>query len=230
MRRSTLVMMGWLALGCSESVESTDIRTTGIYPEITITADGSGSSEIEVALKVGGRNSNTYLQLRGDDELEVSAEGFSETFEGSGDIYKATLPLDDPNTQFVIAFQRGDQDDSAPASIVSLPAPFEMMLGAPAASRATDEVTVTWDPAGTGDLTWEYEGECVLSEDGNTPDDGETTFGLGEIRTFESDANESCTVDVLLARSRGGTIDPAFTDGGRIVARQVRSDSFLSVP
>ncbi|HYO95855.1 MAG TPA: hypothetical protein VER33_15140, partial [Polyangiaceae bacterium] len=111
-----------------------------------------------------------------------------------------------------------------------LPAPFEMMLGAPAASRATDEVTFTWEPAATGDLAWEYEGDCVMSDDGVTPDDGEATLAVGEVRTFESEANESCTVDVTLARSRGGTIDPAFTEGGRIVARQVRSDSFFSVP
>ena len=36
----------FLALGCKESVESTDIRTTGIYPEITMEAEGSGSSTV----------------------------------------------------------------------------------------------------------------------------------------------------------------------------------------
>jgi hypothetical protein len=46
-------------------VESTDIRTTGVYPVIDVTAEGSGTSRVLVKLKVGGINSNTYLDLTG---------------------------------------------------------------------------------------------------------------------------------------------------------------------
>ena len=42
-----------MAFGCSESVESTDVKTTGIYPVITVTADGSGSSRSWQSVRPG---------------------------------------------------------------------------------------------------------------------------------------------------------------------------------
>ena len=73
--RWMILCLGSLALACSdESVESEDIRTTGIYPEIQVTATGNGSSLVRVRLKVGGSDSNTYLNLTGDDTLSASAD------------------------------------------------------------------------------------------------------------------------------------------------------------
>ncbi len=54
-RRFAFLPAALLALACTESVESTDIRTTGIYPEIEVVATGNGSSKV-VALKTGGAN------------------------------------------------------------------------------------------------------------------------------------------------------------------------------
>ena len=44
-----------LAFGCTESVESEDIRTSGVYPEITVTATGNGNSTVSVRLDIGAR-------------------------------------------------------------------------------------------------------------------------------------------------------------------------------
>lgn len=221
-----------LALGCTETVESTDIRTTGIYPEIEVVANGSGSSKVTVRLKVGGDDSDTFLDLKGDDTLEVTADGDTKTMDQSGNDYIASFAVDAEGTEFTIAFLRGDADDDAPASVVSLPAPFEMALAASSASRADDAVEYTWEPEGSGgDIDWNLSGDCIDSSRGGTPDDGSNSIAAGEIEPkFDSDKDKECTAGLTLTRSESGTIDAAFTEGGSIVAKQVRSDSFTSTP
>lgn len=234
MLKTKLALVGGLALaavGCTETVESEDIRTSGIYPEITVEASGSGSSSVTVKLKVGGDDSNTFLELTGDDRLEATVDGDTKELDETGSFtYRTTFPVDAEDTQFVIGFIRGDADDSAPASVVRLPAPFELTLGATEASRADDDLEYTWEPAGSGDMDWELEGDCIQRDDGETPDDGSNRIGAGTIDTFESEAEDSCTVALELSRERSGSIDEAFTEGGRIVARHVRRDSFTSTP
>jgi hypothetical protein len=220
-----------LALGCTETVESTDIRTTGIYPEIEVVANGSGSSKVTVRLKVGGDDSDTFLDLKGDDTLEVTADGDTKTMDQSGNEYIASFPIDAEGTEFTIAFLRGDADDDAPESVVALPAPFEMSLGASSSSRADDAVEYTWEPEGSGDIDWELSGECIDSASDNTPDDGSDSIAAGEIEPkFADDEDKDCTAKLSLTRAQPATIDSAFTEGGSIVAKQVRSDSFTSTP
>ncbi|HKY34701.1 MAG TPA: hypothetical protein VJN18_02075 [Polyangiaceae bacterium] len=219
------------ALACSESVESTDIRTTGIYPEIEVVADGSGDSQVTVYLKVGGDDSNTFLDLKGEDTLEVTVAGETKTMDQSGDKYQASFAVDAEGTEFTIAFLRGEDDDDAPASTVVMPAPFEMMLGATEVSRAADDLEYTWDPPGDGgSLSWHLNGQCVKLNAGTTPDDGTNTIAAGDIETFESDKDKTCSVALELSRSQSGDIDPAFTEGGSIVAKHIRNDSFTSTP
>jgi hypothetical protein len=219
------------AFGCTQSVESTDIRTTGIYPEITVTATGSGTSKVEVALKVGGSSSNTYLDLTGEDQLKATVGGTAKVLDDIGShTYAASFPVDEEGTEFVISFLRGKIDENAPASTVSLPAPFDLTLAPTEASRASDPIELTWVPPATGNVRWDIDGDCIKIDSGTTPDDGMQALAAGSIETFESDKDKSCTVGLDLTRNRNGEIDPAFTEGGSIVARQVRSASFTSNP
>src|SRR6185503_5420053 len=150
--RCALGASALLALGCKQQeVESTDVRTSGVYPEIEITATGSGSSRVEVRLKVGGPASNTFLDLQGSDTLKATFGGVTKTLDASARTYSATFPTD-AEGDFVIAFLRGPDDDSAPSTIVKLPAPFTLGLGATEASRASQDVAVTWDPPGSANM------------------------------------------------------------------------------
>lgn len=231
LRFCSLVLACAFAAGCSQSVESTDIRTTGIYPEITVTATGSGTSKVEVQLKVGGSSSNTYLDLTGDDQLKATVAGTAKILDDTGShTYSASFPVDEEGTEFVISFLRGEIDDSAPASTVSLPAPFTFGVTPTEASRATEAIDLTWDPPATGNVRWGIDGDCIKLDSGSTPDDGAQALPAGTIDTFDSDKDESCTVNVDLTRSSGGEIDPAFSEGGSIEARQVRKASFTSNP
>ena len=229
MKRCLILALG--LLGCSEEVESTDIRTSGIYPEFTVTASGDGTSDVEVRLKVGGSNSNTLLELRGDDTLEVTAEGETKTLEGrSGNRYTASFDVDAGGTEFIFAFLRGDQDDSAPMSTVRLPEPFEMEVTSTEVVRTVDAVEFTWEPDGDGDMEFEVQGDCFFFETGETPDDGSHSVSADDLVGPGEDDGEECTGTVDLARGQSGSIDDAFTEGGRIRAYQVRRDTFRSLP
>jgi hypothetical protein len=228
--RSVLFPVALLSFACSESVESEDVRTSGIYPEIEVRATGNGSTRVQVRLKVGGDDSNTFLRLTGDDELEATADGQTKRLDGDGNSYRATFPVDAEGTEFTIAFNRGDADDSAPASVVTLPAPFALSLAESEASREDTDLDYSWEPEASGNIGWELKGDCIISDEGTTPDDGSNTIDAGSIRTFDSEEEESCTVDLTLTRKRNGSIDEAFTEGGSIVALQVRKDSFTSTP
>ncbi len=229
--RTIIAAVSLLAFGCTESVESEDVRTSGIYPEIAVTATGNGSSTVRVRLKVGGSNSNTFLDLKGMDTLKATADGTTKTLDGSGDTYQATFPTDAEGTEFTIAFMRGEMDDNAPASTVVMPAPFDMRLSTTEAGRGADAVDVTWEPPVSGSsIAWKLSGECIKLDTGSTPDDGAYTMEAGSIETFESDMDKSCTANFEMTRSKSGTPDPAFTEGGSVVARHVRSQGFTSNP
>jgi hypothetical protein len=237
--RPWLLLAGPVLLaGCTETVESTDVRTSGIYPEIEVVGDGTGRSVVTVELKVGGDDSNTYLELEGSDRLEATAGGETKTLTGSGSRYRATFDVDGAGTRFVIAFLRGSDDDDAPSSIATLPDPFRVSSDLSEASRALQvDVPFRWEPAGDEDdededseMYWFIEGRCILDEDGETPDDGEAVIPSEQIQTLMSNANAACEVDLALSRRQSGELDRAFTEGGRIIASQRRNTTFISSP
>lgn len=229
MKRCLILALG--LLGCSEDVESTDVRTSGIYPEFTVTANGNGRSQVEARLKVGGSNSNTFLDLTGDDTLEVTVDGETKTLDGSSSHrYIATFDVDAGGTEFSFAFLRGDEDDSAPLSVVELPEPFAMEVTTAEVQRTVDDVEFTWEPSGDGDIGVHVDGDCLFFESAETPDDGGGSVAPEDLEPPGDDEGEECTGTVELTRTERGTIDDAFTEGGTIRAYQVRGDTFKSVP
>jgi hypothetical protein len=227
---TTLSVISLLAPGCAQEVESTDVRTSGVYPEIDVTATGNGSSRVVVRLKVGGRNSNTYLDLTGPDTLQASTGGTTKTLDSSDShSYAAVFPTD-AQAEFTVAFLRGPADTNAPASRVTLPVPFDAALDTTQASRATSDVTVTWTPPAAGDLSLTVNGGCFIGYAEQTPDDGTAIVSRDRLQTYNGRANDSCTADVTLERDGMGEVDPAFTEGGSVLARQIRGASFTTTP
>jgi hypothetical protein len=231
MNRHALFVLPLALFACTETVESTDVRTSGIYPEFRVVADGSGNSEASARLKVGGNDSNTFLDLQSDDRLEVTVAGETRRLEETGSHrYTASFPTDAAGTEFSFAFVRGEQDDGAAHSVVTLPAPFELVMASTQASRATDAVGFNWTPPDSGELHWDLEGDCVWTEEGVTPDDGSHSLNLDQVRAHASDETESCSVQLTVQRSRSGSIDAAFTEGGENIAYQARAQLFTSMP
>lgn len=224
----SLLLSTGLAAGCKQEVESTDIRTTGVYPVVDVTADGSGTTRVQVKLKVGGPASNTFLDLTGPDRLQATAGGLTKDMDSSGSVSYAATFSTDAAGPIVIAFLRGPADTSAPNTTVNLPEPFAVTLPTRELSRAADDLTFTWAPAGTGNMDESLYGSCIDLISESIPDDGTAT--ISRDRFHAEHAGDTCTVTVSLGRSQAGQVDPAFTEGGSVKASQVRATSFTSAP
>ncbi len=228
----SLLLSASLAAGCRQEVESTDIRTTGVYPVIDVTAEGSGTSRVLVKLKVGGINSNTYLELIGPDRLTATGGGATKELDSTGSVtYGATFATEAAGP-FVVSFMRGPEDDSAPNSTVDLPEPFIITpLATTELSRATADLAFTWTPGpAAGVIDSSLYGSCIDTIIETIPDDGTATISHDRIHARDGATTDSCSVTLTLARTDVGQVDPAFTEGGRVTATQIRSILFTSSP
>ncbi|MCB9762766.1 MAG: hypothetical protein H6739_23395 [Alphaproteobacteria bacterium] len=215
-------------VGC-ESIESQDILTSGIYADLTVITDGDGA-RAQAILRSGGATSNTFVQLTGDDDLSVSADGgeaVAMSEQNLGDIYSYTADLDEDaaGTEFTFAFTR-TIDDGAPASTAVLPEPFNATGPAEdsTASRTADDITITWEPSGSADdMELKVHGDCFI--DLSVPIEGDPGTYVVEAGTIESPdgtADQACDATITIMRKRSGSLDAGFGEGGVIYAAQSR--------
>jgi hypothetical protein len=231
-----LVLATCVVAGCSQ-VDSDAVRTSGIYADLSIEADGSGGSLTRASLKVGGNNSNTFINLSSGDSLVTRVGSTSYPMvrqEALGVVwYQAVPPVDTANTAFRVSFLRND-DVSAPNSDVTLPAPFTITAPAPGSvfSRTSQAVVITWSGSGAADpLTWQVTGDCIVSQYGNQVSDvGTLTIPAGAIQPRANQGATNCTAQIRFHRTRAGSVDPAYGEGGELHARQTRFISILSTP
>lgn len=217
-----------LLVAC-ESVDSTDVLTSGMWADFSVTANGDGTSLTSATLKVGGDLSNTFVDLEEDDTLTVTSGEETKTLveRNLGDIYwyDTSFDTEAADTEFVFAFVR-TVDDGAPASTITLPAPFA--ISAPTAAyivkRGVDPLIVEWTPASTDTVIVNVSGDCIDPVDETlSTDSGAYTFAAERIVTREDHETDSCEGTVTITRRRVGTLDPAFEEGGRVVGEQVRT-------
>lgn len=228
--------------GCkNEKVESEDIRTSGIWASFVVTATGNGKSSVESELRVGG-GSGTIVELTGEDKLVCTVGDTKKTLNKDGNFYKYTFTGDEGNTTFVFAFNRSDEDETAPNSNVTLPDPFTItgVTSTQEVSRGA-QLVVAWEPSATFDSThWELDGDCLFPTNGKVTTDGALTLSgadfnptlTAEEGVKSGDPSKSnCTAKLCIERKRLGTLDPAFAEeeGGEIYAIQRRCTSFVSV-
>lgn len=239
-----IALLSLLALGfvaCKdETVDSEDIRTSGIHAEFTVLATGNAKAVASAKLTVG--TGDTSLILTGEDKLVATSADVTKTLTRDGDYYRGTFNGEAGDTEYSFAFNRGDADETAPDSSVTLPDPFTLV--GPAASdpisRAA-EVTVTWDASAASDpMSWKLDGRCLFSTDGEIPTDGTLTLAgkdfnptpsAEDAATDDKDDSENCTATLCIERKRTGTLDAAFDKyGGEIYAVQRRCVKFVSTP
>ena len=244
--RLSLVSAALLLAAC-EHVESSDIRTSGIFADLDVIARGDGESSVSAALRVGGSLSNTYLELidgdrliahQGEDEEEMDEHSFP-----LGPVtYDASFDVDAENTPFRIEFAREPHDEaekecrggSAPNSFATLPAPFTIdgPSGDQTFSRSGDDIEITWSPNGFRDaMSWRLSGSCVQAESGEiSGDPGRVTIPRGRLRPIANREAETCSISVEIVRARAGAVDPAYGEGGRFNAGQIRTIGLKSAP
>jgi hypothetical protein len=243
-----LAILAFGFMGChEEKVESEDIRTSGIWAAFHVVATGNSKSTVSSELRVGG-DDGTIVVLTGEDKLVCTAtapeaESASKTLSKDGNEYTATFSGDAGNTQFLFAFNRSDDDETAPDSHVTLPDPFgiEGVTSTDQVSRAS-ALTVSWAVSEIKDpTTWTLDGDCLFKTEGSVPEDGTLTLAGDDFHaTLSADeaakAGDSdkanCTATLCIEKKRKGTLDPAFAkeEGGEIDAIQRRCVKFISTP
>lgn len=219
-----------LVAGCvqEEDVNSGDLRTSGMYAELTVTNSGDGTNLVVAVLRAGGSGGNT-VQLTGGDklvarsgtqELEMTDRGSSGHHE-----YTATLTGNTAGQEIIVALDRGGEGD-AMASSVLLPAPLD--LASPvedAAFDRTDTLEVQWAPTAPDSMTFDLDGTCIRGTSVALPSDTgsyEVPDTALKVRT-DSETAGTCRATITLTRTRNGTVDKAFGEGGSFEARQVRT-------
>ena len=235
MRTATLItVFGIVSLaalsGCTETLDSDLIKTKGIAATVEVSADSDVSSRVHVTLQAGGDESNTYIELQSGDALYASADGDRTGMEhvDEGE-YDADFGTGLGGVEFVVDLQRAD-DTPAPNSRGILPEGFTLDAIEEDLSRATDDLVVTWDGGGGGEMNIAIEGSCIFSFDEDVSDNGSYTIDAGELKAKDDDKPESCELKATLTRTAHGTPDPAFDGESDFILRQVRSDSFDSKP
>lgn len=238
MRKILIALAAPLALvGCANS-QSTDIETHGIYADLRATADGTGSTQLYAALKVGGATSNDFVEVVGDDSIVGIHDATTQPMaknEALGAIwYTTSFAVDTAGSAFKISFNRGPSHVSAPESNATLPAPFSITgpAGGATFSRATDAIPLTWAASGgTDPMSYSMIGDCIVAKGEALPaDNGSYSIPAGSIQPAQNQTGTTCQVTIQIQRTRAGTIDPAYGEGGAFTASQVRTVTVLSAP
>jgi hypothetical protein len=227
-----------------QKVTSTDVRTSGVYAELTVTAHGTAEATVDATLWVGGALSNTYLALTGPDHLTAYVGSDVFPMQGHSDIYEhyaAIFPYPVADTELRVAFDRGADDVSAPGSTVIVPGLFAVAPPAKTEySRANDTLEIDWAPFdATQIVSWSVYGTCVqfLGADAAV-DSGRVAIPAGTLKKppppgpdeeHHPVPPDDCTANADVTKSRAGQVDPAFS-GGSCTASQGRSVTFTSVP
>lgn len=224
------------AAGCKETVSSKNIRTQGISMAAVVTA-GSSSSTVEVTLKVGGDESNTYVNLEGGDRLIALADDEEKEMDRkSAGVYEVRFNTNAADTAFEVHLER-DGDDDARRNRGTLPPPFRITsdLGDDPISRA-DTFELTWEPSG-GDDPMKLEiddaaGESCIFAERFDQGDGLTDTGSFTVRGLDGTGSddETCEIVIDLIRERRGSLDRVLDPESTFVLRQVRSTIATSSP
>ena len=222
------VALGTMA--CSQQVDSTDVRTSGVYADMSVHASGNGKSEVQVDLRVGGSSSNTHLEIKGADKLTATVGAVTKVLSKSGNIYVTTFDGDAADTPFILAFTRGPDDTSAPNSTVTLPEPFIIAGIAQTVLRQVG-FTATWQAGTKGEpMVWVLRGDCLVAQAGSISDAGQMVVAASKLIAQVGQEQATCNASFCLERDRSGILDPAYGEGGVISAAQSRCAAFLSAP
>jgi hypothetical protein len=226
----TLAFVG--LVGCAD-LGSADLATSGMWAEIRVEADGSGSSLAVGVLKAGGELSNTFVELEGDDELVATLEGDARDMlqEDLFDAHRYVAQYDTApvGVPYTVALVR-TLDAGAPSTTAELPPEFELEPPAQSFSRL-DDLVLAWGPPSTQDMHVDISGGCIVPYHRELTGDPATfTLAGGTLVPLDEDEPTSCDLEIRISRILPGTLDPAYGEGGRALGVQHRTIHISSQP
>lgn len=230
-------------VGCG-ATDSDNVRTGGVRATLMVEATGDGTSEVSAKFTVGsGGIGGTNLDLKAGDSATASANGIEKTLRKKTDAlggisYDGAFDFDAGETLFRVALNRAN-DTSAPNSTVRLTEPFAVTLPENNQRFALDDaLTVAWSPSGYGSsMDLVFVAKCPSGAQTmtrvtyrSTGDDGSYSPGLGSLigdAAAGLPPGSDCRVEMEIARSRSGQLDPNYGEGGTITAAQKRDRTFF---
>jgi hypothetical protein len=221
-----------LASGCTLT-DSNLVATADLHADLQIVATGAGGSTASAWL-FSHRAGDPPLDLESirlvdGDTISVTSNGRSIAMEQSSLVveyrYDATFETAAADQRYELALARTG-DASAPHSTVTLPAPFTPSV--PTAAARSAPLAITWSPSGSSDPIAIHITGCASAELGPLADTGSVTVPVGALVAESSDA--TCDLAIDVTRTRTGTLDRAYGQGGSIVAIQQRSLTLTSTP
>lgn len=227
--RLLLAALSLPVLVACESVDSSDVLTSGMYADLTAQTEGEGT-RATATLRVGGATSNTFVRLGADDQLTVNlGETTLEMEEVSlGELYSYIADFDsaEPGSTFTFAFNRV-VDEGAPTSTATLPEPFTLTGPQPDAvfSRTTQDISVTWENFNMGDpMEVRVTGDCILDTTlAVAQDSGSFLIGADTLESFDGTVDQACDATISVYRRRPGTLDVGYGEGGVVYGSQLRT-------
>jgi hypothetical protein len=221
-----------VAVGCTPT-DSNAVTTSNLHADIQVLTTGSGGSTVSAALfshRDGDPPLNfETIRLVDDDLLSVTSNGHSVVMDESDLVveyqYDAAFETADAGERFDVSLDRA-ADTSAPHSAVTLPEPFTPNL--PTTASRSAPLTLTWSPSGSADPIAIHFTGCASVDLDTIADTGAVTIPAGALVADPSTA--SCDVAVEVSRTRSGVLDPAYGQGGSIVATQQRNATLTSTP
>jgi hypothetical protein len=235
MRYSPFALALAAAAAACTHVDSDSVHTADLRADIRVFADGSGTSWVFAWLFSHHAGDPPFnedtIRLVGGDSISATSGNRTVAMQESNlvveDRYDASFDTADPGQTFEVALHR-ESDASALHSSAVLPAPFT--LSVPATFSRSAPLTISWSPSGSADpITVHFTG-CAGAQLGPFPDTGTATLPAGAIPANQGHTNDTCSLAVLVDRTRSGTLDPAYGQGGSIVGIQERGASITSTP
>lgn len=227
-----------ISTGCSKT-DSANVTTKAIFADIKIVGNSKGTTDVFVDLDVGSGLNGTDLELSDGDSLTATANGQTQILSKSSNImnieYITTFDTNEADMEVTVSFTR-ENGLSAPDSKATLPAPFT--LTAPTDGDLfglNDPVIFEWLPVDETSRigivsiytcqNTDAEGTLTTIGTGISErivDNGFTSYTMRELFGTSSPEtyNRGCTLELEVSRSRAGSIDSHFGEGGRIIAKQ----------
>jgi hypothetical protein len=223
-----------LTLSACGTTESGSLLTSGMSALISVGATGDDTTTVTTELFSGTPEQLIFVDLDDSDTLTATTQGQTMTLT-KGQLatiieYAATFTGDDSGDAFVVSLKR-TVDAGAPSSTATLPDTFTLGAAPTSQSRAS-ALTLTWSPSGSTDaMTWQASGDCITTASGTIAGDpGTVTIPAATLTAIQGQSTASCSVTMTVFRSRAGTLDAHFGDGGTISAQQSRTATLTSTP
>ncbi len=230
-----LLAIGLLVPACIQTCESTPsdgVLTTGLRGDFRAISGPDGSTNVTGELRVGGQLSNVYLELVGDDVLQVTrgrkTQKMIRRSEPFGMVrYVANLNGNSAGKDVMVGFQRA-VDKGAPASKVNMPPAFELVspTNGQSLSRAKDEVVIRWKSTSSTDpMTVTLAGSCIESISRTVEvDGGSLVLPPGTLRSnMPSGMQQMQPVEQGSGAGQGAPVPVAAAQNCRISVKATRT-------